>query len=70
MDLYQVNGLKKITLSKLIETFKGDDVICPFCSEFIDQSFNTGEFRNNQTNYISIECQKCRKMMAIRFYDE
>ena len=70
MDLYQFKGLKKISLSKLTEAYKDDELICPFCSEFVDQTFNTGEFRNDQTGYISVECDKCKKMFAVRFFEE
>ena len=70
MDLYQYKGLKKISLNKLLEAYNGDELICPFCSEFIDQTYNFGEFRNDQTGYISAECIKCHKMFAVRIFDE
>jgi len=70
MDLYQPNGFKKISIGKLLEVYKDDFVICPHCDKFIDLAFNTGEFRNNQTGYVSVECNNCHKFIAVKFFDE
>jgi len=68
MDLYQINGFKKIAVSKFIEVYEDDEIICPYCSEFIDKSYNLGEFENKQTGYISIECNHCHKFSALKFF--
>ncbi|HPG29406.1 MAG TPA: hypothetical protein PKY81_12160 [bacterium] len=70
MDMFQVNGLKKIIIGKLAEAFVDDEIICPFCDNFIDLSFNTGEFKNNQTGYVSVQCNHCLKFIAVKFFEE
>jgi tRNA(Ile2) C34 agmatinyltransferase TiaS len=70
MNLYQVNGLKKISVSKLLEAYKDEEIICPHCGEFIDLNYNLGEFENKKTGYKSVEYNHCFKIIGIKFYDE
>ncbi|MBP7651888.1 hypothetical protein KA977_00605 [Candidatus Dependentiae bacterium] len=68
--MFQINGLKKIVISKLVEVYLDDEIICPFCDKFIDLSYNSGEFKNAQTGYSSVQCNHCLKFIAVKFFED